>query len=432
MAELHERSAVALADAIRQGEASATEVVTSCLEAVADREGSLSAWAYLDPELALAQARSLDALDAPRGPLHGVPVGIKDNIDTADQPTQYGSPIYEGHLPERDAALVARLRAAGAVVLGKTVTTELAFFHPGPTSNPHDPTRTPGGSSSGSAAAVGAGTLPLAVGTQTAGSVVRPAAFCGVVGAKPTYGTVPTAGVKPCAELLDTVGAFARNAEDAALLLGVMAGRPERFVPAELGDRPRLGFCRTFDWDRIDPAVRDAVEAAVDRLAEAVEVVEIDLPPLFAGLVGSHEVIMEVEATRALAQERRTQPQALSETLREMLARGERRVGEYEDALAHVTVCRERLGELFAEVDAVVAPAVLSEPPPIEEGTADPLLCRPWTALGTPAVAVPGVTGPTGLPIGLQVVAPRGRDDVALGAAALIGELLEPGGPSAR
>jgi Asp-tRNA(Asn)/Glu-tRNA(Gln) amidotransferase A subunit family amidase len=428
MAELHERSAVSLARSLQRGEISANEVVTSCLEAVAGREGELAAWAHLDPELALAQAKTLDASEQPRGPLHGVPVGIKDIIDTADQPTQYGSRIYHGHRPDRDALVVTRLREAGAVILGKTVTTELALFHPGPTSNPHDASRTPGGSSSGSAAAVGARTLPLAVGTQTAGSVVRPASFCGIVGAKPTFGAVPTHGVRPCAERLDTVGAFGRDVADAALLLGVMAGDLDRFGPADLGPAPRLGFCRTYEWEHVEPACRAVIEEGVERLARHVDVVEVDLPPDFDGLASSQTVVMLVETAQALTKELRDHPGALSGTLHEMLNNRDRRAGLYEEALAHIATCRAQLDEAFAGVDALLAPSVLSEAPPIEDGTADPLLCRQWTALGTPAISVPGLTGRSGLPLGVQVVAPIGRDDVALGAAEVVARWIGTAG----
>jgi len=424
MTELHEQSAVAIAAAVRAGEVSVEEVATACLEAVVRDEEDLCAWAHLDPELVLAQARTLDALDTALGPLHGVPVGIKDIIDTADQPTAYGSPIYAAHRPQRDALVVARLRAAGAVILGKTVTTEFALFHPGPTVNPHDASRTPGGSSSGSAAAVGARDLPLALGTQTAGSIVRPASFCGVLGAKPTFGAVPTDGVKPCSPSLDTVGVFARGVDDAALALGVMAGDRGRFAPADLGQRPRLGFTRTFEWDRIEAVDRALLEGAVDRLADHLDVVEVDMPADFAGLVEAQVVVMGVEVTRALAAERRAHEAQLSERLREVLADGDRRAWAYDGAMEHLSGCRERVHELFADVDVLLAPSTLGEAPPLELGTGDPLLCRGWTALGTPAISVPGLAGPAGLPVGMQVVAPRGRDDLALGGARRVGSLL--------
>lgn len=409
---------------LRTGQRSAVEVTTDVLERIAAREEQLHAWVHLDVDLALARARALDAVPAAeRGALHGLPVGIKDIIDTADLPTEHGSPIHAGHRPERDAAAVARLRAAGAVVVGKTVTTEFALFHPGPTVNPHDPTRTPGGSSSGSAAAVGAGTLPLAVGTQTAGSVVRPASFCGVVGAKPTLGAVPTAGVKPCSETLDTVGVFAADVEGAAIALGVLADDPPAFRPADLGDRPRIGFCRTPWWDALDPDAARTLEAAVGRLAGDLDVVEVALPAGFDGLVAAQQAVMGTEVLAALAHERTSAPERLSEHLRAYLEEAATLAAGYEDGLALAARCRTALPDVFADVDVLLAPSVLGEAPPLET-TGDPLLCRAWTLLGTPTVAVPGLTGPAGLPLGVQVIAPVGRDDLALGGAARLAPLL--------
>lgn len=417
-------TATAAAAAIRDGRLTSEALVADCLERIAAREEVLHAWAYLDPEAALAEARARDRQPT-RGPLHGVPVGIKDILDTADMPTGHGSPIYAGHVPDADATAVARLRAAGAVVLGKTVTTEFALFAPGPTTNPHDPSRTPGGSSSGSAAAVAAGTVPLAVGTQTAGSVVRPASFCGVVGGKPTLGAVPTAGVKPCSTTLDTVGAFATDVADVALALGVMADDPDRFRPVDLGDRPRIGFCRTPQWDRLEPATRSALEAAAERLAGRVDVVEVTLPPSFDGLVDAQMTVMAVEAYRELTVERTSHGDQLSAQLRDYLAGAERHAGGYEDALALAERCRAELADVLADTPLLFAPSVLGEAPSIAS-TGDPLLCRSWTLLGTPTIAVPGLTGPSGLPLGAQVIAAPGRDAVALAGAALTVEVLSP------
>jgi Asp-tRNA(Asn)/Glu-tRNA(Gln) amidotransferase A subunit family amidase len=417
-------AAATLLGQLRTGQRSAVEVTTDVLERITAREDDLHAWAHLDAELALARARELDALPAgERGPLHGLPVGVKDIIDTADLPTEHGSPIYAGHRPERDAPAVARLRAAGAVIVGKTVTTEFALFHPGPTVNPHDPTRTPGGSSSGSAAAVGAATLPLAVGTQTAGSVVRPASFCGVVGAKPTIGAVPTEGVKPCSETLDTVGVFAADVEGAGFALGVLADAPAAFRPADLGDRPRVGFCRTPWWDALDPAAAVTIEAAADRLARELDLVEVALPAGFDGLVAAQQAVMGAEVLRALTHERTTAADQLSDRIRAYLAQAETLAAGYEDGLALAARCREALPDVFAGVDVLLAPSVVGEAPPLDT-TGDPLLCRAWTLLGTPTVSVPGLTGAAGLPLGVQVIGPVGRDDLALGGAARVGSLL--------
>lgn len=423
-------SATAAAAAIRDGALTSEQLVTDCLDRVAAHEPQLRAWAHLDRDLALEQARSRDA-ESPRGPLHGVPVGIKDILDTVDQPTAHGSPIHAGNRPDRDATAVARLREAGAVVLGKTVTTEFALFHPAATTNPHDPSRTPGGSSSGSAAAVAAGTVPLAVGTQTAGSVVRPASFCGVAGGKPTFGVVPTDGVKPCSTTLDTVGVLGRDVADVALALGVMAGDVDRFRPAVTDDPPRIGFCRTPQWDQIDPDTRARLEAAAERLATHADVVEVDLPPSFAGLVDAQQAIMAVEAHRELAWERTHHPDLLSDELRDYLATASEHEDDYDAAIALAERCRAQLPEVFADVDLLFAPSVLGEAPPIAT-TGDPLLCRMWTLLGTPTVAVPGLHGPAGLPLGTQVVAAPGRDDLALGGAAITHEVLAAHGPQER
>jgi Asp-tRNA(Asn)/Glu-tRNA(Gln) amidotransferase A subunit family amidase len=415
----------AIVAATMSGERRCEDIVRTSLERIAAVEDDLLAWAYLDPELAIAQARALDRLPAAeRGPLHGVPVGVKDIVDTADQPTAYGSAIYAGHHPTRDAPVVERLRAAGGVIVGKTVTTEFALFHPGPTRNPHDLERTPGGSSSGSAAAVAAGCVPLAIGTQTAGSVVRPASFCGIVGAKPTFGFVPTGGVKPCSHTLDTVGVLTRDVEDAGVALGVLADDPQAFRPV-LPRRPlRLGFVRTAQWEVLPPEVRGTIEDAIEQVSQAVDLVEVTLPPAFAGLVEAQRTIMGVEAARLLSSERRDHSALLSDQVRAYLDEGAALADGYDDALELTTRCRGLLDQALAGVDAAIAPAVLGEAPPLDT-TWDSLLCRMWTLLGTPAVAVPGLRGAHGLPLGLQVVAPPRQDGVALGAAGWVARHLE-------
>ena len=417
----------AIRERLDAGEVTVVEVVQQHLDAVVAREDDLHAWAHLDPDVAMAQAAALDALPPERrGPLHGVPVGVKDIVDTGDLPTAYGSPIYAAHRPAADATAVARLRAAGAVILGKTVTTEFALFQPGPTRNPQDRTRTPGGSSSGSAAAVAAGTVPLAVGTQTAGSVIRPAAFCGVVGAKPTFGAVPADGVKECSASLDTVGLLGNDVDSVALGLGVMAGDVERYRPVDLaasGARVRVGFCRTPWWREAERSARSRIEAAVERLAGDVEVVEIRLPDEFAGLVEAQQVVMGTEALEALADDIEQHESRMSARLRAYLADARDLVDGYEQALALRDRCRAQFNAVFGDVRVLVTPGVLGEAPDAAT-TGDPLFCRPWTLLGTPAVSVPGLTGADELPLGVQVVARPGDDGAALGAAALLEDLL--------
>jgi len=414
-----------VADA-RSGRRSVVATATRTLERIAQLDGDIRAFVAVDETAVLARARELDAME-PTGPLHGVPVALKDIIDTADLPTRYGSPIYADHRPSVDATVVRRLRDAGALIIGKTVTTEFALFHPGPTRNPHDHSRTPGGSSSGSAAAVAAGLVPLALGTQTAGSVVRPASFCGIVGVKPTFGLVPFDGVKVCAGSLDTLGVLALDMADATLAVSVMAGESLMLDPmrAELADRPlRLGW-----WPgttSMDPDAAAVVDEARARAAGtgAVEMVEIDLPPWFGELVEDQRTLMRTEAYAALTVERTDHPELLSEELRSFLEAGPDLEGAAH-ALARREEGRTALARAMEGLDALLTPSVLGEAPGLGT-TGDPALCRTWTLLGGPAVAVPGLIGPSGLPLGLQLVGPSGDDGRVLAAAERFAELIDP------
>lgn len=413
--------ATTVADAIRAGEVTSAEVVGACLDRIAERDGQVHAWVHLDPERVLAEARRRDAAAAV-GPLHGVPVGIKDLIDTADAPTAYGSPIHAGHRPVHDAACVVRLRAAGAVILGKTVTTEFALFHPGPTANPHDHARTPGGSSSGSAAAVADHMVPVALGTQTAGSIVRPASFCGIYGFKPTFGAIPTEGVRAIGPSLDTLGPLARSVDDLAVTAAVMGVADA--APGPVRRPPSIAFAPTWEWQRADPATREAIVGLVARLGLG----EVELPEAFADLVDAQTTIMDAEAAAALAPEHRDHPAQLSRQLRDMLARGRAVDADaVRRARAHAARCRGLLSSVFTDHDALLVPAAVGEAPEGLDATGDPLFCRIWTLLGTPVVAVPGLRGPHGLPVGVQVVADLGRDAVALAAARSIGDAIARG-----
>jgi Asp-tRNA(Asn)/Glu-tRNA(Gln) amidotransferase A subunit family amidase len=394
-------SAVELSRLLGAGELRSEEAVRACLDRVAARDDELWAWAYLDAEQALEQARARDG-EARRGPLHGLPVGVKDVIDTADMPTSYGSSIYEGHQPARDADCVAWLREQGAVVLGKTVTTEFATYEPPPTRNPHDPERTPGGSSSGSAAAVAAGMVPLAYGTQTAGSVIRPASFCGVVGFKPSHGWHSTAGIKRLSERLDTLGTFGRTVADAALLAGFEPPEPRQ---------GRIAFCRT-PWLEEDALLEDA--------AARLGLREVELPSDFAGLVDAQETAMAFDVAQNLEPEWRDHRDELSQAMRDYLERAWRVTADAaEEGAALGAACRAALPDVLAGLDALLVPAAAGEAPLRSEGhTGDPLFCRAWTLLGVPAVSVPGLQGPAGLPVGVQLV---GLDEAAvLGAAAWV------------
>jgi Asp-tRNA(Asn)/Glu-tRNA(Gln) amidotransferase A subunit family amidase len=416
-------AATTIAAAVRAGEVSAEQVVSEHLRAISEREGELHAWAHLDPDAAFRAAAAVDADPDAAGPLAGVPFGVKDIVDVAGMPTANGADVPVTAPAAADATAVARLRDAGAIPLGKTVTTEYALFRPGPTRNPHDPTRTPGGSSSGSAAAVGAGTLPLAIGTQTAGSVVRPASFCGTVGGKPTLGAVPRDGVTPCSTTLDTVGLLGREVADVALGLGVMADDLAAFAPTSWHDRLRLGVCRTFEWDEVEPSARAEFDRAVEGLAVHLDLVEVTVPEALRGLVTAQQAIMAIEAADALGPVRDRHGDLLSPTLHAVLEEGAARRWSYEAALALAQEARARLPELFADVDVLLAPAVRGEAPALDT-TGDPLLCRQWTLLGTPTIAVPGLTGEAGLPLGVQTVASPGGDGIALGAAAVLAPLL--------
>jgi Asp-tRNA(Asn)/Glu-tRNA(Gln) amidotransferase A subunit family amidase len=404
---------------IAEGQLTAEALAAACLDRIVARESVVGAWQYLDREQALAEARRRDR-EAPRGPLHGVPIAVKDLIDTADMPTAYGSAIYRGHRPPADAACVALARAAGAVVLGKTVTTEFATFTPGKTANPRNPAHTPGGSSSGSAAAVADGMAPLAFGTQTAGSVIRPAAFCGVAGYKPSFGLLNRAGVKPLADSLDTVGVLARNIEDAAFFAGVLAERPALRRLAPLPHMPRLGLYRTPMWDEAEPSVAAALDnarEALQRLGARVD--EVAIAPEHHRLTEAQDRIMGYEMARALADERIRHSAELSPRLAQLLDAG-LGVGaaEYDAARAAAEKARAQLAGFFAGYDAMLVPAAPGEAPAGLEYTGNPVFNRMWTLLGVPCATVPALWGEEGLPVGVQLVG-RISDDARLLACAM-------------
>ena len=406
------------ARAIADGRTTSEAVVGACLARIAEREDTVRAWAFLDPDLALAQARACDAAAEPAGPLHGVPVGIKDIFDTADMPTEMGSPIYAGHRPAADAAAVAILRAAGAVILGKTVTAEFAGTHPGATANPHDPSRTPGGSSQGSAAGVADGMVPVALGTQTGGSVLRPSSYCGIVGFKPTFGTFNRAGIKFAAESLDTIGLHARNLEDIALIRDVLTGRESGGI-APLEKPPRVGVCRTPLWHLAEPETVEAIEGAADTIRKAgADVDEVELPAAFAALVDARRAINDYERARAMAHEWRTGRERLSPAMQKTVARGFATPdAEYRAALAATEECRRLLDEVFEDRNTLLVPAVNGEAPLGLDYAGDPAFQSLWTMLHVPAITLPTHRGPNGKPVGIQLVSRRGADDLLLSVA---------------
>jgi Asp-tRNA(Asn)/Glu-tRNA(Gln) amidotransferase A subunit family amidase len=443
-ANLHALSASDAARAIREGLLSSEQLVEACLARVRETDAEIQAWAFLDPDHALAQARAADEFrlsGQPIGPLHGLPVGLKDILDTADMPTENGSVLHAGRTPSRDAAVVAMLRGAGAVIMGKTVTTEFAGRTPGKTRNPHNPTHTPGGSSSGSAAAVAAGMAPLALGSQTAGSTIRPASVCGVYGFKPTHGLIPRHGMFQLSRTLDHVGLFARTIGDIALLAEQVVGYDERDPDSRPRARvryrevaaeepplpPMFAFVKTARWDRLPDDAREAFAELSDYLGDRVE--ELELSPAADEALEWHRVIMEAEMAANLGREWDKGADRLSAALRERLERGrEVRALDYLRARARVAELNESLGELFEQrYDAILTPAAFGTAPAGLESTGDPAFCTLWTLCGVPALSVPLMQGANGLPLGVQLVGPRHGDGRLLRTARWLTTHVEAG-----
>jgi len=419
-------SATDAARAIREGSISSEQLTESCLARVREADTEVQAWAYLDPDHALVQARARDADRSegrPVGQLHGVPIGIKDIMDTGDMPTEDGSILHAGRTPARDAAVVAMLRAAGAVILGKTVTTEFATYTAGKTRNPRNPEHTPGGSSSGSAAAVAAGMVPLALGSQTNGSVIRPAAFCGIYGFKPTHGLVPRSGVLKLSRTLDHIGVFGRTLDDIALATEQIVGfdpldpdtRPRARIPfvASVSEAPPLppllAFVKGPAWSRATDETKEAYAELVSELGE--HVVEIELPGMVEQAFDWHRTIMESEMAANLDLEWEKGRERISSSLREQLARGREITAlEYQRACARIPLINEGFDEIFQRCDAIVTPAAPGTAPKGLEATGDPAFCTLWTLCGMPALNLPLMQGANGLPLGVQLVARRNDD----------------------
>jgi Asp-tRNA(Asn)/Glu-tRNA(Gln) amidotransferase A subunit family amidase len=416
-AKLNELQAWQAARLLARRELKAEDLARACLDRVAERDADVRAFAHIDPDALLAQARALDAGPI-RGPLHGLPLGVKDLFDTADAPTAYGSPIYAGHRPAADAAAVALCREAGALVLGKTVTTEFAYFHPGPTRNPRNLGHTPGGSSSGSAAAVADAMLPLALGTQTAASIIRPAAYCGVVGYKPSAHRVPRAGVKSLSETLDTVGGFGRSVRDVALL-GAVLTDDARLLTDFDGRAPRIGLCATPDWRAANEDIGAIWALAQTVLApHAAALATAAWPAEMVDLVALQKAVMAHEMARALSAERVQHRSALSPRLQALFDDGLTISGERHAAhLAQVGASRRIADAWFDRYDVLLCPSTTGEAPVGTDATGDPLFCRGWTLLGLPCVHLPFGSGRNGLPVGLQLVVRQGEDHRLLACA---------------
>jgi len=416
--------AAELAARLVRRDLTAEAVLRAFLQRIEEREPEVRAWVHLDRDAAVANALELDR-SAIRGPLHGFPIGVKDVFDTFDMPTAYGSPIHQGHRPRTDAASVALSRRAGALVVGKTVTTEFATFPPGPTTNPRNPAHTPGGSSSGSAAAVGAGMVPVAFGTQTTGSIIRPAAFCGVVGYKPTFGTLSPIGVKAITWSFDTVGVLTRSVADAAFFVGALSGR-DALRASGVAAAPRIGICLTAQWPLALAETQSLFESLPPRLsAGGAKVERVDLPSAFDGINEAQDTIWEYEMARCLADEHRRFPEQIRERLRLQLDSGLTMTPDRYDAATRLArECRLQVNEAFGDCDVLLVPSAPGEAPRGVEATGDPVFNRTWSLLHTPAIHVPAGPGPNGLPIGVQIVGRIGEDARALACAAWVERAL--------
>jgi Asp-tRNA(Asn)/Glu-tRNA(Gln) amidotransferase A subunit family amidase len=416
--------------AIDEGLISSRELVEACLARIDELEPEIGAWAHVDRDAALGQALAADEYrktGLPTGALHGLPVGIKDIIDTADYPTERGTVLHEGRRPERDATLVSLLKEAGAIILGKTVSTEMAVYAPGKTRNPHNPQHTPGGSSSGSAAAIAAAMVPLSVGTQTNGSVIRPAAYCGVYAFKPSFGRISRHGVMQQSPPLDTVGVFARDLDDLALIADVLmrfdaqdaAMTPiappciARIMAEEVPVDPHFAFVRTPAWDQVEQVSKDALRELIDATNQArPQTVDLlDLPSSFGDLHEDHRKVMERDLARSFADEYRRGKAQLSDVLREMIERGQQvSDADYDKAVARIEDYGAILDLIFEDYDAILTPSTPGPAPAGIEATGSPVMNTIWTFCGTPALNVPLLQSPNGLPMGVQVVGAKNDD----------------------
>lgn len=446
--DLADLTALAARDEVARGAVKAVALMEACLARIGEREGEVQAFAHLDREHAMRQAEAADryrATGRPIGPLHGVPVALKDIIDTRDFPTENGTPFDAGRRPSRDAAVVERLRAAGAIVIGKTVTTELAVFTPGKTRNPRDPSRTPGGSSSGSAAAVAAAMVPLALGSQTNGSVIRPASFCGVVGFKPSRGMISRRGILLQSEPLDAVGTFSRSIEDAALLCDALAGydpADQQTMPSAAPDllgtarsrppvKPSFALVRSPVWDKAEPDVRGGFDEIAEALGNRIDAIE--LPEPFARAHAWHRAVNYADLAKNYGRYYDRDPSLLSERLRGMIEEGAKvRAVDYTRALDGMAALSAGLEKIFERYDAIVTPAAPGEAPSGIEATGDPAFSTLWTFCGVPALSLPLLTGSNGMPIGVQLVGRHHYDGRLLRTARWLSETLAAEGQDIR
>lgn len=424
MTELHELSAIESVAKIKSGDLKAEQLVRSCLERIEERDSLVRAWSHLDKDKVIAEAVKSDKAGNP-GPLSGLPVAVKDIMDTSDMPTTYGSTIYGGHQPSEDADCVKNVRGNGGIIIGKTVTTEFAWRNPGKTRNPHNTKHTPGGSSSGSAASVADMQVPLAFGTQTAGSVIRPAAYCGVVGYKPTFGTHNRKGVKELSAYLDTVGTFGRNVSDVSFFDYVLRGKKVPDLSYYDNRPPVIGLMIPFRIEANEEAL--TAYEGVYKKAEKAGASLIDIPSSmsFESLADLQTVIMTGDAGKSLSWEYEHHPERLIRFYRDSIATG-RAIGEssLKQSKQLADDARTREASIFKKVDIILTLPAGGEAPEGIGFTGDPLFNRVWTLLGWPCISLPVGFGPGGLPLGVQIVGSTGEDARALAGAAWLEKVL--------
>jgi Asp-tRNA(Asn)/Glu-tRNA(Gln) amidotransferase A subunit family amidase len=437
---LWELSASEAAKKILNGQITSVELTDACLERIRETDAGIGAWAFLDPDLVRKQALAMDDLrrrGRPVGPLHGVPVGVKDVFDTADMPTAWGVGQFESRRPKSDATIISKLREAGAIILGKTVTTELAFAGLGDTRNPHNGKHTSGGSSAGSAAGVAAGHVPVSIGSQTNGSVIRPASFCGVYGFKPSRGVISRQGCLQTSPTLDQVGVMGRSLEDVALLCDVLTGYDPADPLSHMRPKPQmLSGCRAeppvkpcFAWfelpfyDQLSDAMRQGLDELLDTLGESVD--RLPAPRSFDEVVKNHQIIHEYEFCKNLETNPNMKPDQIHDTLIPVLERARRITREdYNLALEMVEAAEKFFAAFFHDYDAIIAPSALAEAPLLDDGIGDPICSTIWTFSGLPCISLPWLDGESGLPAGVQLIGSAEEDDRLLRTAAWLEGIL--------
>jgi len=412
-------SAVEMVQSIKKGEITSEELVKNYIEQIKKKEKDVEAWEFFDEEFVLSQAKKLDSLhqSGKHGDLHGIPVGIKDIFDTEDMPTTDGTEIHKKNPSLSDCTVVSKLKQAGAIIMGKTVTCELAYYSPGKTKNPHDLSRTPGGSSSGSAAAVASHMVPLAIGSQTNGSVIRPASYCGVIGYKPTKGLISRHLVLQISRALDQVGIFSNSIEDAALISEQIIGHDKQDPDTSLNPRPKLlaasrqkppmepllAYIKLPFMDKLDEDVMEGFNEVKDELKGQIN--EIELPAGFDGIPDWHKIIMESDMARSFSEEYKKSKNKLSDKIVEAIERGMKYSSvEYNEALSKIEVANAYFKQFFHDYDAILTPSACGEAPKGLKSTGNPIFCTIWTYCGMPSISLPLLQGKNNLPVGVQLV----------------------------